>query len=96
VRVDLLQRDSGEPIGAVTLREGESVDFEGFDSEEGQEARVRKMFDDPLGDLEGVVIRYGEPPGEPQERERFSIGWFQAILRSRVGPVYRYEYKAQP
>lgn len=54
------------------------------------------MFDDPFGDLEGVVIRFGEPPsGEPQQYERFSLGWFQAILRLRVGPAYRYEYKAQ-
>jgi hypothetical protein len=95
VRVDLFLKDSGEPIGTDTLREGEGVDFDGFDPEDGHEARVRKMFDNPLGGLEGVVIQYGEPSGEPQERERFSLGWFQAILRSRVGPAYRYEYKAQ-
>ena len=65
MRVDLFLKDSGEPIGIITLREGDGVDFDGFDPEDEHEARVRKMFDDPLGDPEGAVTQYGEPPGEP-------------------------------
>jgi hypothetical protein len=87
VRAELWRKGTRQPIGSVTLLQGEGILLEVADPADRE--RLQAMFDKPLEDEEWTAgVGYME--SDWMEPDLYSRWWFRSLLLSRVGAEYEF------